>query len=70
MFPVRPGPNGVHFIYLTLCMRSSVQVFSSSADFFFKNNIFKTYFKTTIIVSHSLDPDLPRRIVEPDLGPK
>ena len=36
---------------------------------FFKINILKNSFGTTITVSNSLDPDQARRIVGPDLGP-
>ena len=39
-----------------------------SADFFFKINFFKKYFRNIIIVSNSLDPDQARHSVGPDLG--
>ena len=41
----------------------------SSADFS-KSTFFKNYFRNTIRVSNSLDPDQARHFVGPDLGPK
>ena len=45
----------------------------SSADFFFKFNIFKIFFQEhylyIIRVSNGLDPDQDRQNVGPDLGP-
>ena len=44
--------------------------FLSSADFFFfKINFLKTFLMNTTGISNSLDPDLARRFVGPDLGP-
>ena len=36
---------------------------------FFKIDIFKNYFRNTIKMSGSLDPDQARHYVGPDLGP-
>ena len=41
----------------------------SSADFFQKSTFSKIYFRNTIRVSNSLDPDQTRRFVGPNLGP-
>ena len=43
----------------------------SSADFLFfsKSPFSKNYFRNTIRVSNSLDPDQVRHLVGPDLGP-
>ena len=40
-----------------------------STDFFFKINVSKIYFRNTIRVSNSLEPDQDRHYVGPDLGP-
>ena len=44
-------------------------IFLSSADFFSKLTFSKKYFRNTIRVSYSLDPDQARHSVRPDLGP-
>ena len=41
----------------------------SSADFFFKINVFKKSFRNTIKVSYSVDPGQDKCFVGPDLGP-
>ena len=41
----------------------------SSADFFFKINISKNYFKNTLRVSSNFDPNQARQNLGPDLGP-
>ena len=46
-----------------------LHAFLSSADFFSKSTFMKNYFTNTIRVSNSLDPDVARRFVGPDLGP-
>ena len=43
--------------------------FLSSTDFFLKSMFSKNYFRNTIRVSNSLDPDQVRHFVGPDLGP-
>ena len=40
-----------------------------SSAHFFKINRFKIFFRNTIRVSNSLDPDQDRHSVGPDLGP-
>ena len=40
-----------------------------AADFFSKTTFSKNYFRNTIRVSNSLDPDQARQYVGPDLGP-
>ena len=46
-----------------------IPAFSSSADFFTKSTFLKNYFRNTIRVANSLDPDQAQHFVEPDLGP-
>ena len=41
----------------------------SSADFFFKVNIFKKSFRNTIRLSNGFDPDQDRHFVGTDLSP-
>ena len=36
---------------------------------FFKSTFLKNYFRNTIRVSNSVDPDMARRFVGPDFGP-
>ena len=43
--------------------------FLLSADFFLKSTFLKNYFRSTIRVSNSLDPDQAGQNVGPDLGP-
>ena len=43
-------------------------LFSSSADFF-QNQLFGNFFRDTIRVKNSFDPDLAQHFVGPDLGP-
>ena len=54
---------------LNLCMLGNFSCFLSSADFFSKSTFSKIFFRITIRVSNSLDPDQARHIVGPDLGP-
>ena len=49
-------------------VNSACYAFMSSADFF-QNKLFKNYFRTTIRVSNSLNPDQDRHSVGPDLDP-
>ena len=44
-------------------------IFLSSADFFFKTNLFEKLFQGYNYLANSLDPDQDRRSVGPDLGP-
>ena len=39
-----------------------------SAAFFFQNELFQKTFRNTIRVSNSMDPDLARHFIGPDLG--
>ena len=55
---------------LTLCIMGNCLCFLSSAVFFFKKQLFrKNYFRKTIRVSNSLDPDQVRHFVGPGLDP-
>ena len=51
------------------CMLGNFSCVLSSADFFFKMIFPKNYFRITIRVSNSLDPDQARPFVGPNLGP-
>ena len=44
-------------------------LFLSSVDFFLKLTFSKKYFRNTIRVSNSMDPDQAQPFVGPDLGP-
>ena len=53
---------------LTHCMLGNFSCFFVVCGFFY--SVFKKkYFRNTIRVSNSLDPDQARRFVGPDLGP-
>ena len=54
---------------LTLCLLGILHAFLLSADFFFKINFSKEYFRNTIKVSNNLDLDQARHIEGPDMGP-
>ena len=54
---------------LTVCLLDNFAFFCRLLIFFFKIIFFEKYFRNTIRVSNSLDPDQARRSVGPDLGP-
>ena len=59
--------NSDFFNFLPHCI--ILHAFLSSAEFFKINLFLKNYFRNTIRVSNSLDPDQARHIVGPGLGP-
>ena len=52
-----------------LCMLANFSSFSVVCRYFSKLTFHQNYFRNTIRVSNSLDPDQVRRSVGPDLGP-
>ena len=59
----------LHGETLTLCPLGNFSCFFSS-DLFQNQHFLKSYFRNTIRVSNSLDPDQARQDVGPDPGPK
>ena len=54
--------------YLTLCLLGNFACLLSSANLIFRNQLSQNYFRNTIRVSNSLDPDQARHYVGPDQG--